>query len=247
MPNSLLITIFIVSILGSAFAFAFIISKFNQEISVIKAGIFGIIGYFFIYVFVSSILLFFDFFSLSRTIIICFSVVFCLLVFSFINIKKFRKIRFSIKETIVFIGVVIVAILLSGEKFGFYGMGQDQGVYQTKAIELIYGNNSNVYNFDYALKALSDPDDYNYFRDKVKELQGYYLVGQTDPFYADETMGGESGLEGVYHGLPTWPAILALFGRMFGIGHMQECQTIFFICFLMLAFYSCVLCLSGVQ
>ena len=237
MTNSLLITIFIVSILGSAFAFAFIISKFNQEISVIKAGIFGIIGYFFIYVFVSSILLFFDFFSLSRAIIICFSVVFCLLVFSFINIKKFKKIRFSIKETIVFIGVVIVAILLSGEKFGFYGMGQDQGVYQTKAIEFIFENNSNVQNFDYALKTLSDSEDYTYFRDKVRELQGFYLVGQTEPFYADENAGGESGLEGVYHGLPTWPAILALFGRLFGMGNMQQCQTIFYVCYLMLVFY----------
>ena len=180
---------------------------------------------------------FFDFFSLSRTIIICFSVVFCLLVFSFINIKKFKKIRFSIKETIVFIGVVIVAILLSGEKFGFYGMGQDQGVYQTKAIEFIFENNSNVQNFDYALKTLSDSEDYTYFRDKVRELQGFYLVGQTEPFYADENAGGESGLEGVYHGLPTWPAILALFGRLFGMGNMQQCQTIFYVCYLMLVFY----------
>lgn len=237
MPNSLLITIFIISILGSAFAFAFIFSKFNENISVIKSLVFGITGYFFLYVFVSSILFFFDFFSISKAVIICFAAVFGFSVFSLINIKKFKKIKFSKKELIVFLIIVLSAVLLSGSKFGFYGMGQDQGVYQTKAIELIYGNNSNVLNFDYALKALSDSDDYTYFRNKVRELQGYYLVGQTEPFYVDENAGGESGLEGVYHGLPTWPAILALFGRMFGMGNMQQCQTVFFICYLMLVFY----------
>ncbi|MBR6384099.1 MAG: hypothetical protein IKS56_08965 [Lachnospiraceae bacterium] len=237
MPNSLLITIFIISILGSAFAFAFMISRFNQDISVIKAGIFGVTGYFFLYVFVSSILLFFDVFTISKTVIICASVIFCFFVFSLVNIKKFKRIKFCKKELIVFIAVLLAAAVLSGGKFGFYGMGQDQGVYQTKAIEFMYGNNSNELNFDYALKTLSDPADYIYFRDKVRELQGYYLVGQTEPFYADENAGGKSGLEGVYHGLPTWPAILALFGKMFGMSHMQECQTIFFVCYLMITFY----------
>ena len=237
MPNSLLITIFIISVLGSAFAFAYIISLFKQDISVIKAGIFGITGYFFLYVLISSVLFFFDFYSISKAVLICFVPVIGFSVFSLIKIKKFKKIKFSKKELIFFLAIVLSAVLLSGNKFGFFGMGQDQGVYQTKAIELIHGNNSNVLNFDYALKALSDPDDYTFFRDKVRELQGYYLVGQTEPFYADETAGGDSGLEGVYHGLPTWPAILALFGRMFGMSNMQQCQTVFFICYLMLVFY----------
>jgi len=156
---------------------------------------------------------------------------------SIIASKKIKKIKFGKKELIVALAVVLFSFLITGSKFGFFGMGQDQGVYQTKAIELIYGNNSNVLNFDYALKALNEPSDYKYFRDKVKLLQGYYLVDQTEPFYADDNAGGETGLEGIYHGLPTWPAILALFGKMFGISHMQDCQTVFFICFLMLTFY----------
>ena len=235
----LLILIFAVSILLCILVGLLLIGYYRAEVTIVRAGIFGIVGYFMAYIVISAFFFVFDYFSVFKCTLATLAAVLIALVAVGIKtkFKSFKKIKFDKKEFIFFALVILVVLLLSGKKFGYYGMGQDQGVYQTKAIELIYGNNSNVYNFDYALKALSDPDDYNYFRDKVKELQGYYLVGQTDPFYADETMGGESGLEGVYHGLPTWPAILALFGRMFGIGHMQECQTIFFICFLMLAFY----------
>lgn len=237
MPNSLLITIFIVSILGSAFAFAFIFSKFNENISVIKSLVFGVVGYFFVYILTSAALFTFDYFSISKAV--CFSLAAVLVIFtiSVIVSPKIKKIKFGKKELIVTLTVVLFSFLITGSKFGFFGMGQDQGVYQTKAIELIYENNSNVLNFDYALKALNEPSDYKYFRDKVKLLQGYYLVGQTEPFYADDNVGGETGLEGIYHGLPTWPAILALFGKIFGIGHMMDCQTVFFICFLMITFY----------
>lgn len=237
MPNSLLITIFIISILGSAFAFAFIFSKFNENISVIKSLVFGVVGYFFIYILTSAALFTFDYFSISKAVVFSLATVLVILSISVIASKKLKKIRFEKKELITVLVIVLFSFLITGSKFGFFGMGQDQGVYQTKAIELIYENNSNVLNFDYALKALNEPSDYKYFRDKVKLLQGYYLVGQTEPFYADDNAGGETGLEGIYHGLPTWPAILALFGRMFGVSHMQDCQTVFFICFLMLTFY----------
>jgi len=235
----LLILIFAVSILLSILTALLLIGNYRAEVTIVRATIFGIVGYFMAYIVISAFFFAFDYFSIFKCTAATLAAVLILLVAAGIKTKfmSFKKIKFDKKELIFFAIVIVCVLLLSGKKFGYYGMGQDQGVYQTKAIELIYGNNSNVYNFDYALKALSNPKDYKYFRDKVMELQGYYLVGQTDPFYADETMGGESGLEGVYHGLPTWPAILALFGRMFGIGHMQECQTIFFICFLMLAFY----------
>ena len=116
MPNSLLITIFIISVLGSAFAFAYIISLFKQDISVIKAGIFGITGYFFLYVLISSVLFFFDFYSISKAVLICFVPVIGFSVFSLIKIKKFKKIKFSKKELIFFLAIVLSAVLLSGNR-----------------------------------------------------------------------------------------------------------------------------------
>ncbi len=235
----LLILIFAVSILLSIFTALLLIGNYRAEVTIVRATIFGIVGYFMAYIVISAFFFAFDYFSIFKCTAATLAAVLILLVAAGIKtkFKSFKKIKFDKKELIFFAIVIVCVLLLSGKKFGYYGMGQDQGVYQVKAIELIYGNNSNVYNFDYALKALSDPKDYKYFRDKVMELQGYYLLGQTYPFIADDTMGGETGLEGVYHGLPTWPALMALFGRMFGIGHMMDCQTIFFICFLMLTFY----------
>ncbi|MCR4930519.1 MAG: hypothetical protein K5988_11075 [Lachnospiraceae bacterium] len=158
------------------------------------------------------------------------SIVFC-------GLKNVKKTVFDKKELVFFIVFTAIVLILSREKFGLYGMGQDQGVYQTKAIELIYGNNSNELDFEYPGETLDD-EGFKYFRDRLKSLQGYYLIGQETSNYANDEAGGESGLRGIYHGVPTWPAILALFGKMFGIDHMQECQTIFYICFLMLVFYT---------
>ena len=236
----LLILIFAVSILLSIFAGLLIIGNYRAEVTIVRAGIFGITGYFMAYIVISAFFFMFDFFSIFKCSVTTLAAVLIVLAVAGImtKFKSLKKIKFDKKEFIFFALIIICVLALSGKKFGYYGMGQDQGVYQTKAIELIYGNNANVLNFDYALKALENPNDYTYFRDRVKELQGYYLVGQTEPFHADDTMGGETGLEGLYHGLPTWPAVLALFGKMFGIGHMMDCQTVFFICFLMLAFYT---------
>ena len=48
-----------------------------------------------------------------------------------------------------------------------------------------------------------------------------------------------SEVSGVFHGVATFPAILALWGEMFGISHMSDIQTIFwagsiFLCFFIL-------------
>ena len=238
-----LIIIFSVSILLNTFLLVLIIGNYMEKVTIIRAGIFGIIGYFFAYILISAVLFFFDFFSVNLCLEITGVLVIVFLILEIINeiikgkFKSLKIIEFNKKEFVFFLAILLVTILISGRKFGFYGMGQDQGVYQTKAIELMYGNNSNVLNFDYAIKTFSDPDDYNFFRDKVKELQGYYLVGQTEPFYADDNCGGKSGLEGIYHGVPTWPAIMAFWGKMLGLSHLQDCQTLFMICFLMIAYY----------
>ncbi len=210
------------------------------KISIIKAAVIGVVTYFFMYILVSAALFWFDGFSTARVFLISLGL-FIVVVRIITNETRKRisldNLKPSLKETLFFVGIVAAAIILSGSKFGFFGMGQDQGVYQTKAIELIYDNNSNELDFDYAVETLEDPKDLKYFSDIVKCLQGYYLVGQTDAYHADDNAGGESGLRGVYHGLPTWPAIMSLFGKALGMSHMQDCQTIFFICYLMIAFY----------
>lgn len=236
--NLFLILIFFISIICNTFLFVLVIPSFRKEVSIIRAGVFGIVAYFFISIITSVILFSFDVFSIGKNAIITFALIAIGTGISFIKFKTkpLKALKFNKKECIFFVAIVLVVLLLSGEKFGFFGMGQDQGVYQTKAIELIYGNNTNELDIYYPQKTLNE-EDFEYYRDEMGKLQGYYLIGQVNPAIPDFENGGENRLKGVYHGISTWPAILALFGEMFGVDHMQDCQTIFFICFLMLVFY----------
>ena len=238
MTDNSLIIIFIISLICLSLSLMIIKGK-KEQYSVIKSAVFGTVGYFFIYLFVSAGLLWFDVFSVKKCALVTLGI--CILGLTVVSIKNklsaLRKISFDKKEFIFFVLIILVSVLLTGSKFGFYGMGQDQGVYQTKAIEYIYDNNSNEYDFDYVADVLTDPKDYEYFRKVIISLQGYYFTGQTSAEYSTENTGGESGLRGIYHGIPTWPAMLALFGKMFGMDHMQDCQTVFYICFLMITIY----------
>ena len=226
--NLLLILIFFISIICSTFLFVLVIPSFRKEVSIIRAGVFGIVAYFFISIITSVILFSFDVFSIGKNTIITFALIAIGTGISFIKLNKkpLKALKFNRKECIFFVAIVLVVLLLSGEKFGFFGMGQDQGVYQTKAIELIYGNNTNELDICYPLKTLNK-EDFEYYRDEMGKLQGYYLIGQVNPAVPDFENGGETRLRGVYHGISTWPAILALFGEMFGVDHMQDCQTLF--------------------
>ncbi len=230
--------LFFISLIINSFSALLFMGR-ESKTSIIKAAVFGVTTYFFVYVLASAGLFWFDVFSINKSVNLTFGISLILAVVSIV-INKFsgiKKIRFDVKEFIFFAAVVVIAILLSGKKFQFFGMGQDQGVYQTKAIELMFDNNSNEYDFEYVKDVLTDPKDYDYFRDTIISLQGYYLVGSKYVLDDSDQIGGESGLRGIYHGIPTWPAILALFGRMFGMSYMQECQTVFFVCFLMIVFY----------
>ena len=238
MNSLLLILIFLLSIICSTFLFVLVIPSFRKEVTIIRAGVFGIVAYFFVSIITSVILFWFDIYSIQKNAIISFLLIAIVtgICFLKLKIKPLKAIKFDKKECIFFVAIVLVVLLISGEKFGFFGMGQDQGVYQTKAIELIYGNNANELDIYYPLDIL-DEEDFEYYRDEMGKLQGYYLIGQVNPAVPDPDNGGETRLSGVYHGISTWPAIMALFGKMFGVDHMQDCQTLFFICFLMLAFY----------
>ncbi len=239
MRDGWLILLFAISIICNTYFFISAIPVFRDNVSVIKATVFGTIGYFFVHTAVSAILITAGFFSVEKTVLISLAVSLLSVVFSVVKFRlsTFKKIKFDKKELLFFLAIILVSLILSKDKFGFYGMGQDQGVYQTKAAEFVYDNNSNVYNFDYAFETFDDREDYTNFRNQIKKLQGYYLLGQNTPTYAEPEDGGMTGLEGVYHGLPTWASIMALFGKMFGLAHMQDVQTVFFICFLMMAFY----------
>lgn len=143
--------------------------------------------------------------------------------------------------------MAVLALALSGNNFGFWGMGQDEGVYQTQAIDLMSGKSEQIYHFE-EYDALETQAQRELFLDGIRtRLIGLYsietywpreyalalpsLVNRVATPEADEA-------EAVYHGIPTFPAVLALFGVLGGsYGHMMDAQTACYaLCVLMLWF-----------
>jgi hypothetical protein len=128
-------------------------------------------------------------------------------------------------------GLVLVAV-----KHGYFGMGQDEGVYQTVAINFMNGLTDRQQDFsEYHL--LSEEQQKEFLSYVQKRLVGYDLnpVEYPDTVY-DTTV---SSVSGIYHGIPTYASILAMWGTLFGMAKMQGVQTLFYCCTIFLVWFTC--------
>lgn len=211
----------------------FLIGSIYKEVSLLKAMTLGIISFFFSYVLASGLLFWTGWYSIGKACVFSLLILLAPIVYLVIKEKRIPTYTFSKKEWAIFLLMVSLILPATIEKFEFFGMGQDQGVYQTKALELINGNCNRIYDFK-EYNMLETAEQRDGYRASVKQLAGYDLVDERKPTL--KNVEGASEVAGVYHGIPTWPSILALFGEMFGISHMQDCQTLFLV-LLILEFY----------
>lgn len=135
--------------------------------------------------------------------------------------------RFFKRYTYVLV-LCFAGMILMWDKFELYGLSQDEGVYQVQAISFVYGNNANQ----------KDLEEYSYldetsqekFKEKLEEvidtgMHGYYLFDDTlAPRSSQEKI---SDVSGYYHGVATYSATMALFGKIFGVENMIQIQTLF--------------------
>lgn len=224
-----MIYIVIFSMLISTWA----IGKCYGRVSGVKAGVLGIANYFFFYILCSALLFWTDYYSLKKAIVgTAGALVLVAIAFAFCFRKK---VSFFIRKREVY-AILLMCILilpLTMQKFGFFGMGQDQGVYQTKAIELINGNNQRI--FDFWEYETLDEQEKEIYRQKVEQIGGLDGVDFRKPGL--QNLVGVTDVAGIYHGIPTFPAILAMFGKFFGLSHMQDCQTLFLFLMVMIVYY----------
>lgn len=68
---------------------------------------------------------------------------------------------------------MLAVIPLVGTTFGMFGMGQDEGVYQAKAIGYVYGYNNNFMTFDEYGDCVSASDKSDYMAAIGNHLEGY--------------------------------------------------------------------------
>lgn len=133
--------------------------------------------------------------------------------------------------------LAVVTLFMTAEKFELYHNGQDQGLYQAEAIELYMGNFEVVHSFE-EFQILEREEDIEAYREMLRStILGYYpLSGDYASAWSDR--GKQIDVtSGMYHGVQTFPAILALGGRLFGLENMMQVQTVFLICSVLLIYY----------
>ena len=220
-----------ISIMACIYAACILFGK----ISALKGICVGISGYFFLYVFCCALLFWIDCFSIFNAVVFSFALSLAGAVFQWKKKKGLPELVVSKQELLMFGLVLCIVIPFTIHKFDFFGMGQDQGVYQTKAIELINGNNERIFDFPEFAELETEEQISSYYQNIVK-LLGYDLYTSDMPTLSESGKG--SAVSGIFHGIPTFPAILALFGKLFGVSHMQECQSLFLVLVLLLLFYA---------
>lgn len=215
----------------------FMIGFMYKEMSLLKAITLGITGYFFVYVLSSGMLFWMERYSTTMAAVCALMILLAIALILALKEKRIPLFVYNFKEWAVLLIVLVFVFPATIEKFEYFGMGQDQGVYQTKAIELMNGNNQRIFDFE-EINVLETAAQKKSYIKTVEMLTGGYdlVAGDIDkPFL--RKLADITETAGIYHGIPTWPSVLALFGEMFGLAQMQSCQSLFLIILMMLVFY----------
>ena len=187
------------------------------------------------YVVCSGLLFWINVFSIHRALGIVALINLAIVVGGYLRYKALFKIEYDFRAYLIPIIICVCAIPFVFAKFEFFGMGQDEGVYQTHAIQLIYGKTDIQQDFE-EYETLATEEEKEYFKTALEEqLIGLYNYDPSLPFASEDKE--ISDVSAVFHGVPTFAAVLALWGKMFGIDHMSDVQTLFYLCTIFFLFF----------
>lgn len=221
-----MVAIYIISLICIFFA----ISLTRRNVNIIECICLSVVYYYMSYVMITAALFMTFGFSLIRVTICNFVLWLCFAIIAWTKCKHRQTIQFNIdiKDSWLSYVIVLVLLMIFHGSFGFFGMNQDQGVYQTEAINFI--NNKNEWRQEIEeYNALDEGEYKSFYRDEVRRRLGYDLVQDGEEYV--EAVGGSqatSELEGVFHGIPTFAAILAQSAKLFGVRHMGMIQALFY-------------------
>ncbi len=202
--------------------------------NIVRLLIVSVLVYFSLFIVASGLLFWIDKFSIEKTLI---AVVVVEGIFNASKYVKHRNIQIEWNARDYIIPVIIIACAMPFvfQKYEFFGMGQDEGVYQTQAIQFMHDYNDVQRDFE-EYDLLDSEEAKEDFRLSLQEdLIGLYNYDTSLPFASEEKE--LSDVSAVFHGIPTFPALLGLFGKIFGIRHMSDIQTIFYVCAVFLLYF----------
>ncbi|MBQ8824878.1 MAG: hypothetical protein IJZ64_06585 [Ruminococcus sp.] len=229
---------FVAGILLSIFETVLLFPKQN----IVFSSVIGVCLYFCIYVLGSVFLFISDIFTLNRAVAV--TGILCSIgvaLTAFFEHRKKGTIHLtpdlSIKPVCIPIIISIICLPLIMNKNELFGMGQDQGVYQVVAINILNGLSQRQHDFaEYHL--LTNSEAQATFTEFVHSNLVGYDISPND--YPDTVYDRNiSPVSGIYHGIPTYPAMLALFAKLFGISNMINLQTVFWIGMIFIVHETC--------
>lgn len=206
----------------------------NGKTNVVKLATFIPMLFLAIYILVSGCFFAFDCFDFNYVLCSCTVVELIVSVYFKIGKKRtMREVELSSKNYIVPLTLALIAFLMSIDSFGYFGMGQDQGVYQVKAIDLLYGSTNREYVFpEYDL--LETEEERELFHSKTRGQAGLDNMKETETevlalprLLNPDAKRTENDAAGIFHGIPTFPAVLALWAKVVGLEHMANIEAVF--------------------
>lgn len=198
------------ALLGCAFGMAL----FAKKIDIIKLIVLSVIQFIFLYIISSACLIGINRFSIGMAEICTLIISLVIAVWLYYIRRQQPQITFSIKESIVPVIISLIAIPLILYPFGMYGMDQDEGVYQVKALGYILGYNDNYYNFE-EYEKLDGGQQTEYEDLLFDNVAGFNFALEK------ENVEDYQGIAGTFHGIHTYSALLALTGVIAGYKNMS--------------------------
>ena len=211
--------------------------------NIIHILILGICWFFGSYVLSTMVLFLLDVYTLSRGLTVTAGTDGCVLAVILLSGRPFLRAKselFAKPDMNIFLLPLIISLIglpFVSQKNELFGMGQDEGVYQCQAINFIYGRDDRQQEFDEYWFLDSDDARENFQTAVHNRLVGYDVPGED---YPDTVYDREiSPVSGSYHGIATYSAMPALCGKLFGVRHMADIQTVFYILAIFLICFIC--------
>ena len=208
---------------------------FIKKVNIIELIVPSMLLFFMQYIVIAGFFWWIDNFSIVKTLFMAILADIVFIVFEIKGLKrKSIKIHWEIKLYFPVIIIVLCVLPFTFQKFEYFGMGQDEGVYQTQAIQFIYGHTEVQQDIEEYEKLETETAKQTFKLAAEESLMGFYNYDSQLPFASEKNEISE--VSGIFHGIATFPAILALWGEIFGISHMSDVQTIFFVSSIFLCF-----------
>ncbi len=187
-----------------------------------------------LHVLISYVLFIADCFTVLRTVSTMFIISALTMVVALL-IKKGNKFvcDTSIKNALIPIIVCVFLVPFVSVKNGYYGMGQDEGGYQTQAFFFMNGDTKAVHDFPVYYE-LSE-EDKEEFEIRIDNTNGMDSLdeGYKDPRYSENTSPSERYI----HGIPSFSALMATWGSIFGADQIQGVQTLIYVLLIFLTYF----------